>query len=373
MNVKRYLASTPQEAMEMIKSEHGNDAIILNSRTVRKKGIKGFFGRPMVEFVVATESSPRRKETVVVSVPQPEPVVPESFGKLEDKMQSLETKLGEMTRTMESIALTSGGPVMAESELKDFYDILVKNDAREELALKLYNKSNQLVVRDEISEFEAIEKVLLDCIGTPDPIELNESGQTVVMVIGPTGVGKTTSLAKLAAIHSLQKGLKTAFITADVYRIGAVEQLKTYADIMSIPVSIIQKVEDVTEAIAAQKDADIIFIDTPGKSPRDTTHSEDMKKLIELSAAKNVFLVISATSNVDSLEKIFQTYENIENYRIILTKTDEAITETTLLNVTDMAKKSVSYVSFGQNVPDDIEIMDAEKITTQLMGRLYND
>jgi len=364
MNVKRYIAKNAEEAIEKIRNDQGNESMILNSRPIRKKGIRGFFAQPMVEFVVASAG-----DDVVANSSTIKDDVAEV---MDSKMKGLETQLGEMTKAIETFSFNVNNQGVDDDELGKFYDVLMRNDVKQELALKLYSRAKKLFISG-ITYKDSIVQVLGDCLGIPDGLVLNETGQTVVVLIGPTGVGKTTSLAKLAAIYSLQKNLKAAFITADVYRIGAVEQLKTYADIMGIPMEVIPNVSEVSAAMQKHADAEIIFIDTPGKSPTDDQHSADMQTLIELSNANNVFLTVSATSNVESLKKIFKTYENIEDYKLIVTKTDEASAESILLNISNISDAPISYLAFGQNVPNDIEPMNPEKLIQIVLQKMEDD
>ena len=362
MNVKRYIAKNMQEAMEKIRDEHGDETMILNSRKIKGRGIRGIMGSDRVEVVVATDGSPSGSvdtREITTSVAQ-------TVGA---QMKGVEKTLDALLATVEGISKTA--PVQIENdELANFQETLLRNDVRQELVLKLYSRAKRLIQNENYLPKEAAVKVLSDCIGEPVKLEFDTDRQNVVALIGPTGVGKTTTLAKLAAIYALQQNKKAALITADVYRIGAVEQLKTYADIMGLPMEVIPNVDEVTAAIAKHLDADIIFIDTPGKSPSDDQHSIDMQRLIEKSCANNVFLVVSATSNVESLKKIFKTYENISDYKLIVTKTDEAITESPLLNISDLSKSPISYLAFGQNVPNDIEVMDSQAIVRDVVARL---
>ena len=322
----------------------------------------------MYEFVAASESPSTSKAVDTTQIKEGVAEV------IDDKMQSLENQLGEMTKVIENFSYNvKSQNAQDDEELKDFYEFLIKSGIHQGLAVDLCGAVKELMLEEQLEKDVAISKALTNHLGSPNELALNENGQTVVVMLGPTGVGKTTSLAKLAATFSLQKNLNAAFITADVYRIGAVEQLKTYADIMGIPMEVIPNVDEVSEALRRHAEADIIFIDTPGKSPSDDQHSLDMQRLIEISGASNVFLVVSATSNVESLKRIFKTYENIEDYKLIVTKTDEAMANSTLFNVADLSKNSISYLAFGQNVPNDIKVIDANETTQSLLQDLTSN
>ena len=194
----------------------------------------------------------------------------------------------------------------------------------------------------------------------PQTIELTGKKPKVILFIGPTGVGKTTTLAKIAS-----------FLTADTYRIAATEQLRIYANILDAPMSIIYTPEEMNDAIARVSEYDLVFVDTAGFSHRNEAQCQDMKKLIDgLDEAyeKEVYLVLSATTKYKDLLEIADTYKEIANYKLIFTKLDETITYGNILNIKLYSGAKLSYMTSGQNVPDDIEVFDTQKIVKQLLG-----
>ena len=190
--------------------------------------------------------------------------------------------------------------------------------------------------------------------------------------MGPTGVGKTTTIAKLSSKYVVEEKKKVALLTADTYRIAAAEQLRTYADILEVPFRVIYTVEEFRQACSESfRDYDYIFVDTAGHSHQNEEQMGDMEKLIE-SIPENMsyqcFLVLSATTKYRDLLKIARTYKEISNYQLIFTKLDETVSLGNLLNVKMAADTPIAYVTYGQNVPDDIEQFNPQKTVKKLLG-----
>ena len=253
------------------------------------------------------------------------------------------------------------------------YTTLLRNDVHEKYA-------NQIL--DEVEKFirpgnnvdmilpNIYQKLVLK-FGQPKTIELSGKKPNIVFFIGPTGVGKTTTIAKIASKYKVEYNRKVAFITADTYRIAATEQLRVYADILDAPMSIVYSVDEINEAIEKYMDYDLIFVDTAGFSHKNEQQRSDMKKLLEgvnEEYRKEVYLVLSATTKYHDLMDIVDVYREISNYKLIFTKLDETSSYGNLLNIKLYADADLSYVTNGQNVPDDIEVFDTQKIVKQLLG-----
>ena len=253
------------------------------------------------------------------------------------------------------------------------YNTLLKNEVNE----KYINQ-----VLDEVEKFirpgnnvdlilpNIYQKLILK-FGQPKTIELSGKKPNVVFFIGPTGVGKTTTIAKIASKYKVEYNRKVAFITADTYRIAATEQLRVYANILDAPMSIVYSVEDINEAIEKYEDYDLIFVDTAGFSHKNEQQRNDTKRLLEgvkEEYRKEVYLVLSATTKYNDLLDIVDIYNEIASYKLIFTKLDETSSYGNLLNIKLYADADLSYVTIGQNVPDDIEVFDTQKIVKQLLG-----
>jgi flagellar biosynthesis protein FlhF len=208
-------------------------------------------------------------------------------------------------------------------------------------------------------------------LGKSETIDMKKTGgPTVVMFVGPTGVGKTTTLAKIAANYLLNQKKNVGLITADTYRIAAVEQLKTYAEILGIPVKVAYSPVDIRDAVSEYSDKDLVLIDTAGRSHNNKSQFEELKAMINASGADEVYLVMSATTSIRNCREILVAYDFIKDYKLIFTKTDEAPVLGIILNVRYLTGKRLSYITNGQNVPDDIEVANVEKITKNLIGSI---
>jgi flagellar biosynthesis protein FlhF len=254
-----------------------------------------------------------------------------------------------------------------------FYNNLVKNEVEIDVAKRIMESVYAKVGESaSVNETAAVlHSVISEILGKPETIKLNKSGKpTTIIFVGPTGVGKTTTLAKIAANYLLNLKKSVGMITADTYRIAAVEQLKTYAEILGIPVSVVYSPNDIRDAISRYSDKDIILIDTAGRSHRNKAQFEELKTLITASGADEIYLVLSVTTSIRNCREILSSYDFLADYKLIFTKTDEAPVQGIILNVRYMTGKVLSYITTGQSVPDDIEIANVEKISKNLIGSI---
>lgn len=385
MKIKRYIGKNTQEALLKVKMDLGNNAIILNTKKVRQKGIKKYFTKPMIEIMAAIdddnakaaekeltrlESKPHDVTNSKNKLSQKE----EKFTELENKLSNIEDILGKMLNRNDE----GGGSSKEETGSKLpqifqlLYNNLLKNEVDEAIAKKVIEevakKSNPRNIHDASI---VMQSVITSLLGKTEPIVLREDGNpTVILFVGPTGVGKTTTLAKLAASFMLTSNKNVGLITADTYRIAAVEQLKTYAEILGIPISVAYSVDEITDQIENYNDKDIILVDTAGCSYRDKQKFDELKSLVAACNADSTFLVLSSTVSSKNCKDIIKNYEFIPDYRLIFTKLDEAPVYGSILNTKCYSNKSLSYITNGQNVPDDIEIVNVERLSKNLLGNL---
>ncbi len=391
MKIRRYLAKNTQEAILKVKMDLGNEALILNTRKVKKKGLIGLFSKPMVEVLAAIDEynvTRTEGDSIKVAEKSVSQEVPQSkinSGEKEEKIANLENKITNMENLLQKFfqQMKPGeNPVQqvpAEVNIQNtskvpdvFYNNLIKNEVDQDIAKRIIDivtaRSSGNGVGDIASQLSSVISGLL---GKPDTIKPGEAGKPVVVIfVGPTGVGKTTTLAKIAANYLLNQKKSIGLITADTYRIAAVEQLKTYAEILGIPVSVAYTAVEIKDAVKQHSDKDIVLIDTAGRSHRNKAQFEELKTLITASGADEVYLVLSATTSSRNCREILDSYSFLANYKLIFTKTDEAPVQGIILNVRYLTGKSLSYITTGQSVPDDIETANIEKITRNLMGSI---
>jgi flagellar biosynthesis protein FlhF len=253
---------------------------------------------------------------------------------------------------------------------KSFTRVLAESEIEPVIIDRMLEKIKQLVKKpDSVNDlFEAARKILINILGEPQTINFREDGKpTVVMFLGPTGVGKTTTLAKIAADYSLNHGKKIGFITADTYRIAAVEQLKTYAEILNIPISVIYTPQEIKEAISNYSDKDLILVDTAGRSHKNAEQFTELKMLVASAQADEVFLVLSCNLGRTACKEIISHYGFLRNYKLLFTKLDEAPVPGIILNARYATGKRLSYTTAGQSVPDDIEVANVNNIVKSIL------
>lgn len=389
MKIKKYAGETMQEAMLKVKMDLGKDALIINTRNIRGKGLLKFFTKPGVEVIAAiddeksshkeTHTPSNFKETLNMQKTAAREI------RNQGKMDLLENKINTMEETLMSI-YTQVKKISNESEnctegnnskqkksnlSQLFYNNLIKNEVDTDIADKLISQvCIQLGENNSVNDFiNALYKKIAEFMGKPSTIDLDHNEKPhVVIFAGPTGVGKTTTIAKLAAHYYLNFDKKVSMITADTYRIAAVEQLKVYADILGIPLSTVRSVNEMKEAIKSNEDTDLILIDTAGRSYKDTDSFEEVKQIINAAQADEVYIVLSMTMSMRHCKEVLENYKFLNDYKLIFSKYDEISAPGIILNASYYTKKHLSYITTGQNVPDDIEICDIDKIIKKVIG-----
>jgi flagellar biosynthesis protein FlhF len=258
-----------------------------------------------------------------------------------------------------------------DSIIKVIYEQLLESEINEEVANYLTNGLAEMSISDKINVDDIVSviyKRIIKMLSDNEPIILNKNHAKTVMFIGPTGVGKTTTIAKIASYFTLNLNKNVALITADTYRIAAVEQLRTYANILNIPIKIVYTHEELDEAIKLFKDKDLILVDTAGRSYKNAEHQQEIVELVNSINNKDVFLVLSLTTKYSDILNITKSYEDIFDYKIVLTKLDETSSYGNVLNLKKQTGAKLSYVTFGQNVPDDISEINPHEVAKNILG-----
>jgi len=381
MLVKRYHANDMSQAMDTVIRELGSDAVILNSRKVRKKGLKNLFSKPILEVMVAYDPAnvPAVKKLAASqgaavaadkgakdSKHKAAPVSHEQLERLDQRIDSIDTMLTDFIEKFSFVKreVTYDYP----EEIQALLVRMMENQVREELAHSLAKQAEQMLRKQPgTSAEEVLEHLVLEQLGRPEPILHKKFTQKVILVLGPTGVGKTTTIVKLAADFSVKQKKKVGIINTDTFRIGAQEQLQTYADILGIPLAVVYWADELEGALGNMSDRDIIFVDTAGKRPGDAQHKEDLLEIVRILRPEDILLCLSATTGFASIKEMVDTYGYVDDYRLMITKIDETKYRGQLLNISWYAKKPMAYVTTGQNVPDDIEVVDVEAIAKAIV------
>lgn len=383
MKVRRFVAGDMQEAMYKVKAVLGKDAIILNTRKFKEGGFLGFFGRDMVEVTAAVDHDilPKKSQYLPqiegshTKVFQTE-LMTEAFRKHKDlekdeKDFSLKKELIEVKGLLENMAgkLEEGHsqkriyPQGAEKILKVLLSREVEENLAHHFVQEALNKLEPFCWQDEEAIQQYVSQSIVSHLSKPKPILFTKNADKKrIALVGPTGVGKTTTIAKLAAIFTILEKRKVALITIDTYRVAAVEQLRTYAEIIDIPLEVVYAPCDLQEAFIKHEDKELILIDTAGRSPLNKKQITELKNFLELPTGLDVFLVLGATTKQSDLWETVRRFNELPVSSLIFTKLDETLNYGAILNVVNKVQKPVSYVTTGQNVPDDIETLDPYKI-----------
>ena len=257
-------------------------------------------------------------------------------------------------------------------ELVPTYATLVEADVPEALARRLVRHVAERLEPDEVHQPEAVHEALRaaieNCLPIAPPVPAVPGARRVVALVGPTGVGKTTTVAKLAANFKLAHNLSVGLVTVDTYRIAAVEQLRTYAEIIDLPLAVVNTPEEISEAIEGLGPVDVVLIDTAGRSPRDELKIRELADFLDRARADEVHLVLSAVAGERSLRAAVDEFALVRADRLILTKLDEADGLGGVLAVIGQANRPFSYLTTGQAVPDDIEPANRRRLARLILG-----
>ncbi len=423
MIIKKYIGKTEEEAIGLAKADLGEEATIMNTKEIVPHGLFKFFRQLSFEVTAAvdeikqTNAVPAQKEPGISETPDfsklQQVLNEQQFGPapdsktaqkeaererllksrhiLEDSMdddsvdredsKGIEQKLSTLQDLLEKqMTLSQDG----EKEEKE--RIVDKNQAYLDLIRKqlIQNEVEECYVEQILNEIKGTlghnttldnilagvyQKIVLK-IGSPHLIDLKTKHTKYIFFVGPTGVGKTTTIAKIASMMKLAKKSKVALVTSDTYRIAAVEQLKIYANILGIPLHVVYAAEEMEKLKDGLHDYDLVLVDTAGRSHNNKEQKEDLCNILRTvpESDKEVFLVLSATTKYQDLVDITNTYSGICRYSIIFTKLDETSKIGNIFNIHILTGAPLSYVTQGQNVPNDIGKIDAQKIAKQLLG-----
>ncbi|MBK5251288.1 MAG: flagellar biosynthesis protein FlhF [Peptostreptococcaceae bacterium] len=364
MIVKKYLVDDMYDAMVKIKQDLGSNAIIVSKRSVRQKGFFWFLKKRVLEVTAATETEEmkergiQKKTPVVEKEPEPEKDS-ENMCKEVHELRDIVMELVGKVQTPKTKAF--GGK-------NALYDMLVDMD---------FNR----IVIDDFDTYCEVKKVSPEDVNRiilyeflkerfNDKLKVDVPKSRVMIFVGPTGVGKTTTIAKIASSESLIHQKKVGLITIDTYRIGAVEQLKIYANILDIPLEVVVSKEELQEAFERLDDCDLILIDSTGRSHKNTQQLDKMKSYIDVVDDKKTYLVVSMTTKNTDFVKIIKNYECMDYDHLILTKLDETQSYGNIVNAFYCSDKPITYISTGQVVPDDLEKASKDLLFKYAWGEL---
>ena len=421
MIIKKYVGRTESEATEEARKELGPNIVVMTVRPAKKTGFFSIFQPQKIEVTVGleeeTERAPRsfspekertvtpkasaddysQKDTIIASGGRVTPK-PATVSEVKDDNSAIEEKLDNLSNLLEKNFLKPEKSSLDDK--KDFDEPVApanrpsKNSEVSEETMSFIKLLYNTLIENEVDEIyvnqltDEVEKIskpglpfdyalanvyqkMVLKFGKSEPIEPVTDGPRAEIFIGPTGVGKTTTIAKLASELSVTQKKKVALLTVDTYRIAAAEQLRTYASILEIPFRVIYTVDEMKQAAEDFKDYDYIMVDTAGHS----LHNEELKQGVEsfIRVLEDImdcenFLVLSATTKYRDLIEIADAYSEMVAYKLIFTKMDETGAKGNLYNIRIHTGSPIAYITNGQNVPDDIAVFDAQRIVKNLLG-----
>ncbi len=404
MIVKKYTGKDETEAVMKAKDDLGSNAVVLNVRTMKQRGLAKVFKKDFVEITAALEEKDfaqnvnnnkptfsrvsseaikkQQSQINLLADDRADTNAPKQSEIIEKKLDSLHDMLrNQMVKEEETDKKEDVKPAVRPENnanfksLKLIYNKLLENEVSEKYANAIINDIENSMKKE--SNLDSIlasvyQKIILK-FGEPEAIE-DDDRRKIVFFIGPTGVGKTTTIAKLASDFKLTRSKNVAMITADTYRIAAVEQLNTYASILDVPVNVIYSPSEIVESIEELSDYQMIFVDTAGRSHKNTEQRDEIIEMIsnvrnsDIDADIIIFLVMSVTTKYRDMVNICDAYKSLNSYRLLFTKLDETDSVGNILNIKLYTGAPISYTTCGQNVPDDIESVDVQKLAKSLLG-----
>lgn len=392
MDIRTYRAATMHEALALVRRDLGPEAAVLHAREVPAGKLLGrLLGSRQIEvtaslgvnvpsrFAKRSEpepatvaasaafrpSSPVRSNSQRATIePPPDPVLTEEVKGQLSSLQTMVQELCQQTRR--------GSKRDLPDTLFRLFTDLIEADLSEEVARDLIEK-----VRSEAADAELADPVLLRArivrmvetdVAVAGPIAVTPGRRRLVALVGPTGVGKTTTIAKLAANFRLKQKRNVGLITVDTYRIAAVEQLRTYADIIDLPMQVVSTPREMREAAKRMSGMDLVLMDTAGRSPKDEVKIQELKALLGEAAVDEVHLVLSSVAGARVLQQTAERFAAVGTTALVVTKLDEATSFGNLLPLLRSSRLPLSYLTNGQNVPDDIETARVDRVASLVLG-----
>ena len=383
MKIKTYRARTMAEALDLVRIELGPDAAVLGSREVRGRGPWSWLSRTRDVEVTASSAvnvpvrmpvSSDDRAPAEASPPLPAHLELDYRAKFRHDLKGPAAETGVSVDQFPDPALARAAKDLPDTLFALFTE-LVEADISETSARQLVDRLQvqpDLVTTSDLQPLRAqLQLMVSDSIQEHGPIHVQPGRPRRVALVGPTGVGKTTTIAKLAADYRLRERLRVGLITVDTYRIAAVEQLRTYADIIDLPIEVVATPREMRGAIERMNDFDLILIDTAGRSPRDEVRIQELKSLLTESEADEVHLVLSSVSSAQSLVTAAQRFAAARATALVLTKLDEATSLGNLLSLLEAVPLPISYLTDGQNVPDDISVAARDRLAAAIFSGHY--
>ncbi|MBV8556539.1 MAG: flagellar biosynthesis protein FlhF [Planctomycetaceae bacterium] len=369
MSARTFRAATMKQALARVRRDLGGDAVILDTREVRRRRLFGLGARELIE--VTASRGPHGPVTAPAQPPEGVSAAMTSgalHAQFGEQLSRLHAMVEDLSRHGRIDHLLPDLP----GELVSAYAQLLDDEVPEILARRLVRHVADVLEPEQVHRPELVSDTLRNAvesyIAIAPPIAAVPGARRVIALVGPTGVGKTTTVAKLAATFKLAHGYRPGLVTVDTYRIAAVEQLRTYAEIIDLPLSVVNAPSEMRRAFDELGEVDMVLIDTAGRSPRDEVKIRELADFLAEARPDEVHLVLSAVAAERSLRAAVERFAMVCADRLILTKLDEADGLGGVLTVLGQADRPVSYITTGQAVPDDIEPAARTRLARLILG-----
>lgn len=396
MNVRKYVGQSIDDVIRKVKADLGNDIVLLNVKMVRRRGLLRHFFKDRCEVIAGRgfrtagdlksskptapsvrpnpvarpAAHPRAISAYAPAAAAPRPATPESptpmsLGMLKQDVEELKVLLREIGSRIQRQNVSA-----CPEELKEHYLMLLSNAVSEQLAGRLVGELRRSMSAAEIREpgivHERIQQIIRKMIDTSDGINFVPGRCVKAAFVGPTGVGKTTTIAKLMAIYA-NRGKEIGVITTDTQRIAAADQLRRVAELVGVPIRVAATPDDVRSALDAFQTMDLVLIDTAGRGQRNGQKMEELSALLDAATPDEIHLVLDSAKQLDAILDVVEKFNRFRFNNIVLTKVDEAVKLGMLLDILAKVNKKLSFVATGQEIPRDIEIADAGRISRMIL------
>ena len=374
MKIKKFIAPTLKEATEKMKAGLGQNAVILSTRIIEEE--RGNTVVKLFELTSGFEESSVTPKSKITLEEQPTAPANNNFAAELNLLQQLEKdkikakidskKKETLARNVTLKAQANKGKQIV-NDLKEVISVLMHREIQKpyiKVIMDQLKKSKDLLTPSNLDNY--VVECLSSMIPTTD-FELTKSRKAkIVALVGPTGVGKTTSIAKLAAISKILHNLDVGIISIDTYRLGAIDQLRIFSEISNIDMLVAYEPNDLPELVAKLKHKDLIFIDTVGRSQKNAGELKNIKTFLDKVKVDHKFLVLNSTSSTKSLLDAAERFRVLDYSSFMFTKVDEAVAHGNLLNVSMKYEKPIIFLTNGQVIPDDIFSADSEQLARMI-------
>ena len=379
MKMKKFTAETMPEVMKKVRAELGEDAVIISQRVVKKKKLLGLMSTKIFEVTAgidrivqappvksATEAKTSLPTAIIKATAVPKPqassITDEHTETLRSELADVKAMLHDLTRQQQQ--------QQYPKELTAFLTMLKKQELDEELITvigdELFGQIEKKMLSKARTALEQATTKILRARLQHLPIGGFSDAKKFIHLLGPTGVGKTTTIAKIAARTALEKKKKVGFMTTDTYRIAAIEQLKTYAGLLQAPVEVVYSITDYEQAMQNLQRQDVVFVDTAGRNYKEQRHVEEITKLLNFNDEMETYIVLSSTAKEQDLCDVVDQFIHVPFEKFLFTKLDETNSIGTMINLMVKYNKGLSYYTSGQEVPEDIEEASLDRLIALL-------